>query len=195
MIYSGTYDLTDLDKTVEATYSELKPKRHRDRFDFIAAMGMSSVTVASPVALALGKQLVIVRKTSDTSHSGAQRIVGRNLKGRRYIFIDDFVSSGATFKQVRDELRRAGARCVGQFMYDAAAEPEWIDFAERDAERDAQRAEDRMAERLRNARAAWVDTFDTEPPADWAEYAARPVVPPFSLRAGESGLELVPDAS
>lgn len=140
MMYSGNGDhygdLSDLDETVERCVKALEA--HRDKFDFIAAMGMSGALVAAPVSLALDMPLVIVRKTSDASHWGARRIVGKAARtGQRYVWIDDFVSSGATEGEVRDQLRKTGARYAGRCLY--ASDPAYmLDWASEAAPEESQ---------------------------------------------------------
>lgn len=122
MIYggeAGSGDLTDLSETVTRSIAYLKA--HSRRFDFIAVSGMSGVIVGAPVAIALKKPLVIVRKAGDDHHGWEGAITGaKNAKGR-YIFLDDFVSSGRTQRYVRDKLNESqvdpNVKYVGDFLY------------------------------------------------------------------------------
>lgn len=101
MIYHGDYSLDDLAVVVGWCTDALRPKR-RD-FDSIVVCGMSGVVVGSPVALATGKPLVIVRKDGD-KHHGMNSAVNFDRIGERWIWLDDFVSTGDTFRNLRSRV-------------------------------------------------------------------------------------------
>jgi adenine/guanine phosphoribosyltransferase-like PRPP-binding protein len=115
VIYNGDSGLSDLAETVERTVADLRP--HADKFDSIAVTGMSGVVVGSPVSLALGKPLVIVRKKTDDAHHKAH--VNRTRAGERVLFLDDFVESGETRARVEDAIERNGSisRVTAQYLY------------------------------------------------------------------------------
>lgn len=120
MIYhgGGGHDLNGLDLAVASCVEVLEDEL--ERFDCIVVTGMSGVVVGSPVALAVNKPLVIVRKADDDSHHGGGQIInGRALKGARVLFLDDFVSGGATRKRVEAKIdtERYRAKIVGELMY------------------------------------------------------------------------------
>ena len=127
MIYhNGHHDLGGLKETVARAVADLKP--HRKQFDTIVATGMSGVTVAVPVALALNKPVAILRKQGDDTHAW-DRWIGREDIGERVLWIDDFVSSGSTRKRVANEIAElhGGANeIVGEYMYGG----EWRDEIE-----------------------------------------------------------------
>lgn len=70
------------------------------KYDTLVGRGTSGMLIIPVVARALRKNYFIVRKPeeSNSAHSGIG-FLGR--LGRRWIFFDDFVSSGETFYQVR----------------------------------------------------------------------------------------------
>jgi adenine/guanine phosphoribosyltransferase-like PRPP-binding protein len=110
MIHSGMVGtLDDLQSTVDTAVAKLK--RHAHEFDSIAVMGTSGLVVGSPIALALGKPLIIVRKESDMHmmcvHSS--EVENARRAGRRVLFVDDQVSSGATLARVADAVQRSTA--------------------------------------------------------------------------------------
>jgi len=76
------------------------------KYDTIVATGSSGGLIAPIAARALRKNFLIVRKREEyeSSHSG-MRWLGK--LGKRWIFLDDFCSSGATFRRVRDSIRFA----------------------------------------------------------------------------------------
>lgn len=122
MIYDSN-DFSDLRPIVNQAIKTLR--KHRDEFDIIAVRGVSGITVGSPVALMLDKQLVVIRKPDESSHSaGMPAGIGYNSDGtpHRYIFLDDFIASGATRNAVKQDiaLRRPEWRYVGDYLYNYA---------------------------------------------------------------------------
>jgi len=106
MIYGSFSDseLHDLRNVVNATIAGLQP--HLAEFDSIAVRGVSGIVVGAPVALALGRPLVVIRKPTENAHSS--RHVNTGQIGAQYVFLDDFVASGATRKAVADAISQAG---------------------------------------------------------------------------------------
>lgn len=91
-------------------------------FDTMVGTGFSGGIVIPSLALAMGKKFVLIRKDSDDSHHGKGKMVGD--LGQRWIFVDDFVSSGKTRKRVIGKIAEAmdyngkiNAKMVGQYMY------------------------------------------------------------------------------
>lgn len=76
-------------------------------FDTIVGTGFSGGLVIPALALELGVKFVLVRKESDDSHHGPGRLVGD--LGERWIFVDDFTSSGATRRRVVEKVGEAVA--------------------------------------------------------------------------------------
>lgn len=103
-------------------------------FDTIVCTGVSGIVFATPLAMSLEKRLLIVRKDNESSH-GEYRAEGS--LGRRWLFVDDFVSSGDTFRRVVSSVesiceglwypkswgegRRAriewDTHCIGMYLY------------------------------------------------------------------------------
>jgi orotate phosphoribosyltransferase len=83
------------------------------KFDSIAFRGMSGAIVAPIVAMKLKKNLLMVRKTSVTTHSGCK--VEGFSKSKKYIIVDDFIESGATAAHIYYEVKDFApkAECVG----------------------------------------------------------------------------------
>lgn len=90
-------------------------------YDTLVGTGFSGGIVIPALALVLEKRYVLVRKDTDDSHHGKGRLIGS--LGRRWVFVDDFVSTGATRTRVVDKIEQAAAieghstEMVGEFMY------------------------------------------------------------------------------
>lgn len=89
-------------------------------FDTIVGTGFSGGVVIPALAMAMDKKFVLIRKENDDSHHGGGKLVGE--LGQRWIFVDDFISSGRTRERVIRKIAGAldvdqKATMVGQFMY------------------------------------------------------------------------------
>lgn len=90
-------------------------------FDTLVGTGFSGSIVIPSLALALGKNFVLIRKETDDSHHGKGLLVG--ALGERWIFVDDFVSSGRTRRRVLDKVETwsreydCETEYVGQYTY------------------------------------------------------------------------------
>lgn len=73
-------------------------------FDTIVGTGFSGALIVPMLAAAMGKHFVLVRKPKDGSHHSGPMI--GNL-GERWIFVDDFVSSGETRDRVLGTIEDA----------------------------------------------------------------------------------------
>lgn len=98
MIYDDIEGLDDLAAVVRRTTAALRP--YVDAFDSIVCTGMSGVTVASPVSIRLKRALVIVRKADDKAHHGCTSVINARNLGKRWVFLDDFISTGQTSRYV-----------------------------------------------------------------------------------------------
>lgn len=67
-------------------------------FDTMIGRGLSGTLVIPWLARAMGKHWAIVRKPGESSHS-TRRVEG--VIGQRWIFVDDFISSGQTRRETR----------------------------------------------------------------------------------------------
>lgn len=87
-------------------------------FDTLVGTGFSGGVVIPALALAMGKKFVLIRKETDDSHHGEGRLLG--TLGARWIFVDDFVSSGATRSRVINKINEEApnrSTLVGQYLY------------------------------------------------------------------------------
>lgn len=72
-------------------------------FDTFAFMGMSGAFVGPALAVAMDKQMILVRKPGDNSHT-FHRVEG-NKEAQRYIIVDDFTASGDTKRTIIQAVR------------------------------------------------------------------------------------------
>lgn len=100
---------TALAGTIDEVVATLE--KVKDKFDVIAFRGMSGALVAPAVAARLGKDLIMVRKTTDNSHSYLATEGRVNCKS--FVIIDDFAQSGETvrtiFREVLEFVGRYGS--------------------------------------------------------------------------------------
>lgn len=109
-------NLDDLALVVRKTCKTLR--KYRAHFDCIVVRGMSGVVVGSPVSLRFRVPLVIVRKESDNGHSSYRGIINPKGLGDCPLFLDDFVSSGATRKAVMKRIAPKFLTCQYEYDYD-----------------------------------------------------------------------------
>jgi adenine/guanine phosphoribosyltransferase-like PRPP-binding protein len=83
-------------------------------FEAIAFRGLSGALLAMPIAMALNKSLIMVRKGEDNCHSKYLPVQG-DLNTKRYVIIDDFKSSGNTVEIIRKAVKdfASEAECLG----------------------------------------------------------------------------------
>ena len=116
-----TYYMDDAVFNLEAVINRAKKDLAGVEFDTLVGTGFSGGIVIPSLALALGKSFVLIRKETDDSHHGKGRLLGQ--LGRKWIFVDDFVSSGRTRRRVIDKINEEAAyyefetEIVGQYMY------------------------------------------------------------------------------
>lgn len=89
--------------------------------DSIVCTGVSGLAVASAVCYLTNKNLVIVRKPGVASHASYLVEGLPTKKPLRYIFLDDFISSGETVKRVilaiNNEIGKENAHFCGLMLY------------------------------------------------------------------------------
>ncbi len=110
----AVFDLSEVIETAQKRLADVD-------FDTLVGTGFSGGIVIPTLALAMGKNFVLIRKETDDSHHGKGQLLGR--LGERWIFVDDFVSSGCTRKRVIEKIESAAHEAgqptefVGQYMY------------------------------------------------------------------------------
>lgn len=99
--------------------AKLRPLREAGMFDTLVGTGASGVVVAAILADRLDCDVVHIRKEGEGSAVGG-RIVAHDRYAARWVFIDDLVSSGRTFRWVKQAINeyRSSWKLVGHYLYD-----------------------------------------------------------------------------
>lgn len=119
---SSVFDPSKFRHTVKRALTLGKQAMEREQFDSLAFTGNSGAALSYILAAELGVSLICLRKKTDNSHFvlGGSLLEG-NLKAKRYLFVDDFITSGDTFKRLVSHLKEKmpEAKCVGLLLYDS----------------------------------------------------------------------------
>ena len=104
-----------------------KLRKIKDKFDAIAVTGSSGLLIGPAVADKLDKELILVRKDKDNSHSClAIEHDGISQLDVRYIILDDMVASGDTVRAIHRKISENGYGVnfdyVGLYLYNQNAE-------------------------------------------------------------------------
>jgi adenine/guanine phosphoribosyltransferase-like PRPP-binding protein len=89
-------------------------KQIPEKYDTLAFSGISGAIIGPMVASRIGKETLLVRKKSDSDRNSSAVVSGfANCK--KYIIIDDFVSTGHTVKYIQREIYKFApdAECQG----------------------------------------------------------------------------------
>lgn len=90
------------------------------RFHAIAYRGHSGALVAPTVAHLISKELILVRSTTQGTHTD-HLVEGYTNQIVRYVIIDDLLQSGRTIniilRRVKEFSKQNDFRCVGVFLY------------------------------------------------------------------------------
>ena len=96
-------------------------RRSKLEFDSIAFSGMSGAVFAPILAHILKKEIIMVRKGVDMPERGHSSFgVEGYAAAKRYVIVDDLVSTGATAKYIHGHIRQdfaPDAKCVGVYCY------------------------------------------------------------------------------
>ncbi|AXQ64417.1 phosphoribosyl transferase [Gordonia phage Neville] len=88
-------------------------------FDTVVGIGVSGAVALPPAAMATGTRMLVLRKPGVSAHSTAHT----GSLGRSWVFVDDFIGGGTTFKGVREQVDLLAAECgftsrfAGAFLY------------------------------------------------------------------------------
>ena len=87
------------------------------KYDTIVFTGMSGALVSSAISLAIDSSLVCIRKNEDSSHYPFNFEGNPNVKN--YIIVDDFISGGATVRNLLSKMKKAkpDAVCKAILLY------------------------------------------------------------------------------
>jgi adenine/guanine phosphoribosyltransferase-like PRPP-binding protein len=103
--YVGQHYLTA--KVLKKVISDCKLKLKKVKFDTIAVRGTSGLLIGPSLAMALNKDLLIVRKPKESSHS-SHRIEGIGTS-QKIVLVDDFIASGET---IRTMIKTIETHCI-----------------------------------------------------------------------------------
>lgn len=95
-------------------------------FDTIAFCGVSGAAMAFVLAHEMRIPLLCVRKRGENSHfdDGDRRHLEGNTGVKKYLIVDDFISSGRTVNYIMDTIHQdiPNAECVAMLMYSGLGE-------------------------------------------------------------------------
>lgn len=103
-----------LKTTVYQSVKFLRTHKLDQQFDSIAFRGISGALIAPVLAMRLNKNLIAVRKSTSGCHS-CHTVEGYH-GSKRYIIVDDFISSGETVESIISNIREFAnedSQCVG----------------------------------------------------------------------------------
>lgn len=109
-------------QAVDRSIAAAEALKKETDFDTIAFSGMSGAAMAFILSHWMNVPLLCVRKRNEQSHYVQQsgKILEGNVKNaRRYLIVDDFISSGATVNHIVESIQVSNltAKCVGMLMY------------------------------------------------------------------------------
>ena len=113
-IYDNPENYAELVARVSKKVLELKTKFHA-----IAFRGTSGAAMAYPVSIATGIPLICIRKPTEDAH-GDPVEGSTKFDVKKYIIIDDFMSSGATVDAIIESINKHSnnsVKCVGIVLY------------------------------------------------------------------------------
>jgi adenine/guanine phosphoribosyltransferase-like PRPP-binding protein len=118
-------------RSVNKTVTTAERIRKDTGYDTIVFSGMSGAAMAFMLAHWMNMPLLCVRKRNDSSHFVSQTrkyLEGNAHDVRKYLIVDDFISSGATVQYIMDTIRETNvsAECVSLLMYAGYSNREWI---------------------------------------------------------------------
>jgi phosphoribosylpyrophosphate synthetase len=97
----NSFNRKEQDKTIVMVRDLIKERQLK--FDNFIVTGVSGITMGAIMARELNKGLTIVRKVSDNSHSSYN--VENFQWDKSYIFLDDLIASGNTYKNVTNSFK------------------------------------------------------------------------------------------
>jgi hypothetical protein len=117
--YSATrHGMNQFPNVVKNTLVKLRHVLDTTNAQAIAVRGTSGLCIAFAARMIDNLPFVMVRKEENNLHHGLpiESLTGNSLNFRRYIFLDDFISSGSTMRAVETAL--LDAECVAAVLYD-----------------------------------------------------------------------------
>jgi len=129
--HEKTFRPGSLKAIVNRVIKKLEKLRQEIKFDAIAFRGISGSSIAYPVSAIAGYHLIEVRRApglrngKGNSHHGSTIEGSSSRKIKRYIILDDFISSGKTVEEIaktitkefRSDPKADQPQCVAIVMY------------------------------------------------------------------------------
>ena len=109
-------------RTIEKSLAAAKALKEEFGYDTIAFCGMSGAAIAFILAYELELPLLCVRKKGESSHFSSlnvNKVLEGNVDTKKYLIVDDFISSGATVRYIMESIHQenSSADCVALLMY------------------------------------------------------------------------------
>ena len=98
--YFSQHAIADSKKFVRAARKALKDVD----FDTIVVTGLSGMGAGSILAHSMGKNLFVIRKQGEQAHDWRPAF---GAMGQKWIFIDDLLDSGSTYRKVQEHMANA----------------------------------------------------------------------------------------
>ena len=117
-------------RTVDKTVTMAERLKKETLFDTIVFSGISGSALAFILSHWMNMPLLCVRKLGENSHyhNQTKRVLEGNVENmRRYLIVDDFISSGDTCRRIVESIRDTNprAKCVAMLMYAAYQDSEF----------------------------------------------------------------------
>ena len=84
-------------------------------FDTMVGTGLSGALIVPRLADALDVNWLIIRKPNDSTHASDEAV---GWLGKRWLFVDDFMESGATFHRVHKTVKTLADRSRTEYVGD-----------------------------------------------------------------------------
>lgn len=108
-------------RNMAAIIEEARATLANVKYDTIVCTGVSGMSVAPVLSYLFEKNLLVVRKSDDSSTHSMNYVEG--TLGKRWLFVDDFVASGHTARFVNQQVskfaaeHKYGTKRVGIYSY------------------------------------------------------------------------------
>lgn len=117
-IFSGIESFRKALKRAKKDIKKALKDNSLENFTHIAVTGVSGISFGGALAIALNKNLIVVRKEHEDCHSSV-RVEGIPQEAFNYLLVDDLVSSGTTSAIVYSEIKSLNplANIVSIYQY------------------------------------------------------------------------------
>lgn len=106
-------------KTLKQTVKAAAERLKKVNFDTIVCRGNSGLLFASALGVEMEKNILIVRKKTDNSHS-VNIVEGEKSSVRKVLIVDDFISTGETVREIHKQVKLAlpnGVKFSAIYLY------------------------------------------------------------------------------